>query len=258
MLFSRGVWIRGNVIFKSTTSRILSFGQCSLSTFGDGTGKKIRNPTEIYNYIARNGRITRDEQQASIVDKLTEIDQQIKAYKPPKVGEADERVYCPNHGHVANNTDNENNNINNQAHGFFARLFGNGSNSNQEDKLDHNNNNNNNNNDDDNNNNKTHMSRPKGLYLYGEPGCGKTFLLGRYNAHVPNILNQSFIQALVLLLIPIHTCIYTYTYIHIYLYVSIHLSCDTYTPIHLYTYTPIHLYIYFVMQTWPTAVPQWV
>lgn len=110
--------------------------------FGDGTGKPRRLPSQIYEYVSRKKGITHDEHQAQVVKELDKLVLSLEQYTRP-----------------SNNTAPTSSTGGGLA-GMFGSFFGREKKQEQTDELV-----------------VIDPSIPKSLYLWGEPGCGKTFLM---------------------------------------------------------------------------------
>jgi protein AFG1 len=106
---------------------------------------------EEYNRLARLGKLKDDPYQRKIISSLGQLHSDLVNYKPPEVEVPDVNA-SQNNG------------------GFFSKLFG-GAKEKTFSKDDY-------------------KSIPKGIYLYGDVGCGKTMLMDLFYSTVPSHLTK--------------------------------------------------------------------
>ncbi|KAJ5964557.1 uncharacterized protein N7479_004433 [Penicillium vulpinum] len=133
-----------------------------LATVSDGektsTAPPQDGPMREYDVRVQEGRLRDDEYQRGIIQNLQDLFEALKDYNPPKVVHPEPQSLDPQ-----------------QKSSFFGSLFGGGAKKKQKSAIPEN--------------------LPKGLYMYGDVGCGKTMLMDLFfDTLPPNIKNKTRIH----------------------------------------------------------------
>ncbi|KAJ6124929.1 hypothetical protein N7471_012246 [Penicillium samsonianum] len=133
-----------------------------LATVSDGekntTAPPQDGPMREYDVRVQEGRLRDDEYQRGIIQNLQDLFEALKDYNPPKVVHPKPESLDPQ-----------------QKSSFFGSLFGGGARKKEKSAIPDN--------------------LPKGLYMYGDVGCGKTMLMDLFfDTLPPNIKNKTRIH----------------------------------------------------------------
>ncbi|KAI5965884.1 AFG1 [Candida pseudojiufengensis] len=168
MIISRYIPVRPDIIFKQLNLFIrLNRFQINLNRNYSTTPTENKTPLQLYNERVEQGKLRDDQYQRKIITSLSILHENLVNYKPPEI-------------HIPTEEEFKSSNTSKFSFGkIFSSFFGsNTSSKNLNSNINFE------------NNEEYNSLDNKGIYLYGDVGCGKTMLMDLFYDTIPSNLTK--------------------------------------------------------------------